>query len=405
MQNRSFVRIAALGATAVLALAGCSSSKKDSGSGGGLGGSSASSGGGSGSSGKTYKIGFEGPLSGDNQQLGINELNGAKLAVQQANQKSDLGFKVALVESDDGGDPAKAPAAAAKLIQDTAILGVIGPSFSGATKATGKTYGGENIATINPSATNGTLQDQGFTTFHRIVPNDNVEGTAAADWFARKGLKKVFVVDDLSDYGKGVADAIQKELEAKGVSVTRKGVDAKTDDYGAISQTVKSSGAAALFYGGYDAQAAKFAQALKATGYKGLTVTGNGGKSSVFTKGAGPAGNGWYFTCGCQDATVAASAKDFTAAYKAQFKTDPSTYSPEAYDAANAFVQAIKDAAAKGDVTRKSLNDAVNALNYTGITTTIKFGSNGELDGTPPVNLYIQQNGAIKSIGLISEQK
>ena len=184
-------------------------------------------------------------------------------------------------------------------------MGVIGPSFSGATKAVGKTYSDAGMAFITPSASNATLQTLGFSTFHRIIPNDNVEGTQGADWLARKGLKKVFVIDDLSDYGKGVADAVESELKAKGVAVTRQGVDAKTTDYAATAQTVKSSGAGAIFYGGYDAQAALFAKAVKAAGFTGLTVTGNGGKSSVFTKGAGPAGNGWYFTCGCQDATVA----------------------------------------------------------------------------------------------------
>jgi branched-chain amino acid transport system substrate-binding protein len=400
VQIRAWAKIAAAGAAAALTLAACSSDS-DSDSEGGLGGGGESGS----SSGKTYKIAFQGVLSGDNQQLGINEYNAFELAVEQANEKGDLGFTLTTLKSDDGGDPAKAPAAAQAVIGDSAVVGMIGPSFSGATKASGKPYGDAGLAFISPSATNGTLQDQGFTTYHRVVPDDNVEGAQAAEWFARKGLKKVFVLDDLSDYGKGVADAVDKGLTAKSVEVERTGIDAKTDDYSAISQTIKASGAEALFYGGYDAQAAKLAIALKTAGYTGLTVTGNGGKSSVFTQGAGDAGNGWYFTCGCQDATTAESAKDFSAAYKAKFNTDPSTYSPEAYDATNAMIQAIKDAASKGEVTRKSVLDAVNALEYEGITTTVKFQANGELDGTPPVNLYQQEGGAIKSVGLLSEQK
>lgn len=422
MHNKQWVKIAAVTAAATMALTACGNGSKSStkNTNGGLGAGTASggsstagsgtatgstAGGGAGGAGKTYAIGFEGPLSGDNQQLGINEANGAQLAVDQANAKGDLPFKVALKKSDDGGDPAKAPAAAQTLIQDTTVLGEVGPSFSGATKAVGKAYGEAKLAMLTPSASNGTLQTLGFSTFFRIIPNDNVEGLQGADWLARKGYKKVFVVDDLSDYGKGVIDAVQKELKAKGVKVTRQGVDAKTDDYGAISQTVKSSGAQALFYGGYDAQAAKFAKALKAAGFKGLTVTGNGGKSSVFTKGAADAGNGWYFTCGCADALTAAPAKAFTAAYKKAFNTDPSTYSPEAYDAANAMIAAIKTAAASGTPTRAGVVTALRAINYKGITTPITFQKNGELNGTPPVNIYIQKAGTIISQGLISKAK
>jgi branched-chain amino acid transport system substrate-binding protein len=400
MQHSAVRTLALFGLAGTLALTGCGSSSKSK-----AGGLGAGSSGASGGAAVTYKIGFQGPLSGDNQQLGINEIDGVKLAITQANADTTLGFKVALLQSDSQGDPAKAPAAAATIIQDPAVVGLIGPSFSGETKATGKTYGAAGLAMISPSATNPTLSQLGFTTFHRIVPSDNVEGTQGADWLARKGIKKVFVIDDLSDYGKGVADAVEKELKVKGVAVTRQGVDAKTTDYGATAQQVATSGATALFYGGYDAQAALLAKALKAAGYTGLTVTGNGGKSSVFTKGAGAAGDGWYFTCGCLDATTAPAAKAFNTAYNAAFKTPPSTYSPEAFDATNALIAAIKAAKAAGGVTRASVETAVNALDYKGITTEVKFETSGEVVATvQTVNLYDQKAGVIELIGNIKDQ-
>jgi branched-chain amino acid transport system substrate-binding protein len=385
-----------------LALAACGNSSSS----GASGGSSSSGGGlGGGSSSQTYKIAFQGPLSGDNQQLGINEVQGVQLAVDQANSSNNLGFKLDLVKADDQGSPEQAPTAAAQILQDNAVLGVIGPSFSGATKAVGATYGQAGLAFISPSATNPTLSQQGFTTFHRIVPSDNVEGTQAADLFARKGYKKVVVIDDLSDYGKGVADAIQTEAQKKGVQVQRLSVDAKTTDYGATAATVASSGSQAVFYGGYDAQAGQVAKALTAAGYQGARYGGNGDKSSVFTQGAGAAGDGWYFTCGCSDATIAPAAKSFTAAYKAKFNQDPSTYSPEAFDAGNALIQAIQTAAKSGAPTRQSVEQAVNNLDYKGITTEIKFDKTGEVDQSAQVvNLFQQKNGVITLLGNIKQQ-
>jgi len=81
-----------------------------------------------------------------------------------------------------------------------------------------------------------------------------------------------------------------------------------TKDYGPIAQTVKQSGATALFYAGYDAQGAQFAKALKSVGYNGIRMSGNGVKSDVFVQGAKADGEGWYMSCGCQDATVAPAA-------------------------------------------------------------------------------------------------
>ena len=88
-------------------------------------------------------------------------------------------------------------------------------------------------------------------------------------------------------------------------------------------------------------------------------------------------------------------------AYQKAFNTPPSTYSPEGYDAANAMIQAIKDAKSKGQVTRQSVEDAVKNLNYKGITTTIKFQSNGEVE-QQVINLYQEKNGVI---GLVGDMK
>ena len=187
--------------------------------------------------------------------------------------------------------------------------------------------------------------------------------------------------------------------------MTRLGVDAKTTDYGATATQVTSSGAAAVFYGGYDAQAGQLARALQTAGFAGDKYTGNGGKSTVFTDGAGDAGDGWYFSCGCSDAVTAPEAKAFTEAYTAKFNTEPSTYSPEAYDAANAMIEAIKSAAEDGAPTRETVAAAVKELDYTGITTTIKFAENGELDASSQViNLFQQEDGVIKILGDIKEQ-
>ena len=397
MRNRAITTIAVCVTAGALALSGCSSSKKDNG--GGLGGGNNTV--------PTYKIGFIGALSGPNAQLGINERQGAQLAIDQHNAQSGVKFKVQLVTSDSQGDPKLAPAAATTLASDPTIVGIIGPAFSGESLAVvGDKFCNASppIPTVTASASNATLQEQGWKCWHRVMPNDNVEGSQGADWLARTNAKKVYVVDDLSAYGKGVADTVRSELKAKGVDVVSKGVDGKTTtNYAPTAQNIKGSGADAVFYGGYDAQAALLAKALKAAGFTGRTVTGNGGKSTVFTHDAGAAGDGWYFTCGCQDATIAPAAQSFAAAYKAKWNEDPSTYSPEAYDTANLFIDAIGKVS--GTVDRTNLLAAVNAEDYQGITAKISFEANGENKATNLiVNLFQQKDGAIVGLGDINTQ-
>jgi branched-chain amino acid transport system substrate-binding protein len=395
MRTRPLAKLAVVGIVGALALTACGSSDKKSDSG--------LSGGGGSSSSSSYSIAYQGPLSGSNQ-LGINMLNGVQLAIDQANAKGDLGFKVKLVKSDDVGDQSKAPAAAAQVLQDSSVVGVVGPAFSGPTKATAKSYGDAHMGLISPSATEPDLTSQGFTAFHRIVPADSVEGVQAADWLAKKA-KKVFVIDDLSVYGKGAADVVRGQLKKDKITVVSAGQEAKNDNFGPLATQVAHSGAQAMFYGGYDAQAAKLAKALQDADYKGLSMGGNGVKSSVFSQGSGAAGDGWYFSCGCLDAVTAPGAADFTAAYKKAFNADPSTYSPEAYDATNAMLEAIKAAKAAGGVTRENVSKQIGSLDYKGITTTIKFQANGELEEAGQIiNLFKQTGGKISVIGDIRKQ-
>jgi branched-chain amino acid transport system substrate-binding protein len=407
VRSRVVTTAIALSAAGALALTACSSSGDNSpGSGnatGGLGGNNSSGN----NAAKTYTVGFIGALSGPNAQLGINERNGAQLAVDQANASGKYDFKVVLDPQDSEGDPAKAPTAAKALISNPAVVATVGPAFSGESEAVNPSFCGASppMPIVTASASKGTLQTHGWKCWHRIIPNDNVEGSQGADWLARTGSHKVFVLNDLSAYGQGVAETVAKELKAKGVAVVTKGVDGTTTrNYNPIAQTIVSSGADTLFYGGYDAQAALLAKALKAAGFDGRTVGGNGIKSSVFTDDAGAAGNGWYMTCGCQDATTAPSAQQFTKDYQAKFNTPPSTYSPEAFDATNMVIDAISKAAASGTATRESVLQAINGEDFKGITAELKFQSNGELvPSNLIVNLYQQKNGEIKSLGNINE--
>ncbi|MCW2604579.1 MAG: branched-chain amino acid transporter substrate-binding protein [Pseudonocardiales bacterium] len=395
MRQRSLVKIALLSATAV-ALAACSNSSSGSSGGGGLtGGNSGGS-----SSGKTYTIGFQGPLSGDNQQLGINERNAVELAVEQANAKGDLNFKLKYTEADDVGAPATAPPAAAKLIQDDSVVAVVGPSFSGATKAVAKNYADAKLAIVSPSATNTTLTSQGFSTFFRVVPPDSAQGTQAADYIAKKG-KSIYLIDDTSEYGTGLAKDIETELKVKGAKYVREGVADTTQDYSAIAAKVASSGADVMYYAGYYSGASLFAKALASAGYKGLAVSGDGSKDAQFIAGAGTSGESWEFTCPCADATVDPNMKSFADAYNKKWSTPSSTYSPEAFDATNAIIDVMKGI--DGDITREKVVAGLKTVNYKGLTNTVKFQANGEIEKAI-VFLYKVKSSKLSLVGTVTSQ-
>ena len=82
----------------------------------------------------SYSIAFVGPKTGDAENLGINILNGAKLAVSSSTKHND-DIEITLKEFDTQGDPTQAPGSSRSTTPTRAILGLVGPAFSGETKA------------------------------------------------------------------------------------------------------------------------------------------------------------------------------------------------------------------------------------------------------------------------------
>ncbi|MDX6225444.1 MAG: branched-chain amino acid transport system substrate-binding protein [Frankiales bacterium] len=360
-----------------------------------------SSGGSTGSSSKpTFTIAYQGPLSGDNAALGINMANAVQLAIEQANKAGDLPFTLKYASSDDKGSPDSAPAAAQQLIDDKSVIAVVGPAFSGATKASEAAFTKASLVSVSPSATNPTLTSLGFKTFYRVVPPDDAQGKEAAAYIA-KGVKakNVYSIDDKSEYGTGLSGVLEPALKALGVTVKHDGL-APTKNYNSLAQKVAGAKPDAVYYSGYFNEFALFTKALRGAGYKGPLGGGDGDKDIKYVELAGSSAEGTFFTCPCLDATVDPNSKSFVDAYKAKFGVDVGTYSPEAYDAANAIISAIKGIG-KG-ATRATVAAAVATIDYKGLTKQIKFTPAGEVEGSI-IFVYQVKDGKIGVLGTTTE--
>ncbi|MDI1465415.1 branched-chain amino acid ABC transporter substrate-binding protein [Catellatospora sp. KI3] len=302
--------------------------------------------------------------------------NGVKLAIEQYN-KDHADCKVLLEEYDSQGDPAKAPALAAKAAGDTKVVGIIGPAFSGETEASLDTFKGAGLPMITPSATRPSLSDKDWGVFHRGVGNDLAQGPAAGRYI-KDVLKaeKTYVVDDQSAYGAGLSTEVVKVL---GTVAGQDKVQVKQTDFAATVAKVKGSGATALFYGGYYTEAGLLLKQLRAAGWTGTMVAGDGVNDANFVKVAGDAAaEGTVLTCPCAPATAAKGT--FVADYKALNNAEPGTYADVSYDITNIFIAGIK----AGKTTRADLLAFVDGYNAVGAATgvTYKFEKNGELDPT-----------------------
>jgi len=377
------------------------------------GSSSGGSGGTSGGGGKTFSIGYQGPLSGGNASLGINMNNGVKLAIDQANAAKTLPYTLKLVSADDQGSADGSPPAAQKEIADSSVIAVVGPAFSGATDAAGKIYGQAGLLISTPSATLPALTDQGFPTFYRAVADDYAQGPPDADYLVKKaGKSKIYLIDDTTDYGKGLASAFKGEVSKAGGSLAGSdsapqtstcvpGATGSTSQYPSEASKVKNSGADAVYYAGYYCDFALLAKALRNAGYTGQLMSGDGSYDSHYISGAGAKNaEGTLLSCQCSSIADNPKGAKFVSDYKAAYGQDPGAYSAEAYDVANSIISVLKTLGSSP--TRASVAQAYGSVDYQGLTKEIVFGSDHNLK-VQTAFLYQVKAGKLAYLGDLTD--
>lgn len=315
-------------------------------------------------------IAMAGPLTGANANLGLNIIRGVKLALDQHN-KANAGCQVTVKEFDTEGDPQKATQVIPTIISDPSITALIGPTFSGETKATGQIISDAGLVSLTPSATNVTLTTNGWKTFFRGLGNDGVQGPAVAKYLAGTGkYKKICVAQDNSDYGTGLAKTLTDGLGPLADASCSVQVKTGDKDFSAAVSKLAAAKADAIFYAGYYAEAAPFVQQLRSGGVTSTFISDDGTKDVEFVKQAGDASKGALLSCPCGPAP-----EKFTTDYKASSGYDPGTYSTEGYDLTTIVLKGI----AAGKVTRPDLVDYVRNYNGTGLARTYKWDAQGEL--------------------------
>ncbi|MHB8380559.1 MAG: branched-chain amino acid ABC transporter substrate-binding protein [Acidimicrobiales bacterium] len=354
----------------------------------------------------TYVIGYEGPLSGGNLQLGLNMVFAVELAINQANASGKNHFKLQLAKYDDQGDPTISPTEAQSAVANKRLIAIVGPAFSGATAAAEPYYSKAHVATVSPSATRVTLASSGWNNFFRVVADDGVQGPADADYLVKtKGNKSVYVVSDGSSYGTGLATAFAGQASADGAKVTSVTVPgtaqctdgtASATEYSAAATQAVASGAKAMFYGGYYCDLGLFLGALGSAGWTGPIMSGDGSDSSALISGTTPASaaNGVLLSCACAVSQNSSFNKAFQGL--ANFSASNATYAPESYDATNVIIAAMKKLK---KITRAGLVAELHKITYKGITKTIKFQNDGNIAGAA---IYVNQvtNGKVVQLGL-----
>ena len=315
-------------------------------------------------------IAMAGPLTGADAPFGGNVRDGAQLAVDQHNA-ANPGCQVQLKAFDTEGDPQKATAIAPQIVDDAAIVGLVGPTWSGETKATGSVFDQAGLVALTPAATNPSLSEQGWKTFFRGLSSDAVQGPSLANYLKNSvGVKRACVIDYSTDAGVGQADAVRQTLGPITDTACSISVKKGDKDFSAAVTQVKNQSPDVVVYASYYTEAALLLQQLRDAGYTGLFSGPDGLKDPQFVMAAGEAAKGAVLSCPCGPAPTS-----FSEAYTAEFGQAPGTYSVEAYDLAAILLKGIDS----GAITREALLEFVRGCIGQGVAREYRWTDTGEL--------------------------
>lgn len=341
---------------------------------------------------KKLMLGVAGAQSGDLASYGLPSVNAAKLVAKDLNAKGGVnGMQVEIVAVDDQCKPEQATNAATKIVADKVGI-VLGHICSGATKAALPIYKDAKVVLMSPSATSTELTQSGsYANFFRTISYDLIQGKAAAEFATGElKVKKIAVIHDKGDYGKGFAESAKKAIEdGKAAKVVLfEGITPGGVDYSAVIQKIKASGADAVLFGGYHPEASKIVIQMHKKGLKVAFVSDDGVKDDTFIKTAGADAEGVYAT-GPQILADNAIYKKAVEDHKKEFNAEPGAFFPQAYAAAQALLNAVAKAGGT------DYDKVVAALRNEYVETPvgkIKFDAKGDAEGVS-FSVYQVKNG------------
>lgn len=346
------------------------------------------------------KIGCAAPLTGDQTQIGVDFCRGLELAVAEANAQGEVipGFTLAVLLLDDQHNPAQAVNVAKKFVSDPDVAAVMGHFNSSCTKPASAIYHEARITQLTAGSTNPDLSKQGFDTFFRVCATDDVQGPRGAQFAVEKlGLKTVYIIDDKTTYGKGLADEFKKEALKLGMTVLgHESITQGDKDFSPLLTRIKPSTPQLIYFGGVYPEGALLLRQARGLGLTAPFLGGDGLASPILIDlASAPIAEGTYATMVGGDVEKIPAAKDFIAAFHARYG-EVGQWAAYSYDAGNILIAAIRKAGTKN---REAILKAMREIpSFEGITGEVKFNAIGDNENQF-IGVFQVQNGKLVYIG------
>ena len=304
------------------------------------------------------KIGLNVPLTGFAAADGKSALEGAKLAVAQANAAGGInGEKIELVIYDDQASPKEAAPIATKLIEKDKVVVAVSGSYSAPTRAAAPIFQNAKVPyvvaySIHPDVT--TTGDYMF----RASTMGEVQGRAGAKLIGETLKKKnVALITLKNDFGQALASGFKEGAPKFEIKVTGEYEYGMSDrQFGPMISSLKADNPEAIYATGYFFTAGPLVSQLRAAGITVPVIGQEGYDSEKFIEIAGAAAEGVYVTTSLDRDSASPVTKAYLADFRKAVGSGSDMVAASTYSATYVAIEAMKKA---GVSNREAIRNAI----------------------------------------------
>ena len=336
----------------------------------------------------TLTIAHIGPQTGGAAQYGLATYRGAQIAADEITA-ADNGIKIVLLNEDDTHDAEKAVNAYNSVMEKGAQM-IVGTTTTSPCIAVGAKAYEERVFMLTPSASSADVTADKDNVYQLCFTDPN-QGSASAAVIKEKNLgTKIAVIYNNADaYSTGIYQTFVEKAAELGLEIvsTTTFTD-ETTDYSVQVADAQNKGADLVFLPIYYTPASQILIAANSIGYA-PTFFGVDGMDGIL----GIEGFDTKLAEGVMLLTpFVADAKDeltvnFVAKYQELYNEIPNQFAADAYDCVYTLVEAAQKAGVQSGDNAEDICDAMiqamQELEITGLTGTMTWSANGEVDKVP----------------------
>jgi branched-chain amino acid transport system substrate-binding protein len=320
------------------------------------------------------------PLQGPSRAQSVSIVNAQKLALKEVGGRIGP-FTIKFASLDDSTaeagrwDPGQTSANARRAAQDRTTIAYLGESSSGASAISIPIMNAVGVLQVSPLATAvGLTRGEGAVkgepdkyypsakrNFGRVLPADDAQAEAQVAYQRATGCSRVFLLDDRELFGKSLAAAYEPLAREAGLTlVGSESIDRDAASYRSLAAEIREEGADCVFFaGGVESNAVRLFRDLHAGHPRARLFGPHALVTSTFARalGEGAARVTHLTSPALAPRLYPAAGRRFFRDYKRTYGHDPEPAAIFGYEAMSVALQAIRDAAERGN-DRQAVIDA-----------------------------------------------